>query len=141
LNQYYKRHLAGCCSNSGLDLAAMAREFGVANAYDRRVVAALGNQNFNMATRLYAQQLISYNFAPWKTGLDVMFQAGSDYFKTVMVTPKGLPVDVTIKDTCGEISMIVTAYGKVVGLPEDMFAACQNQAGVTFTNVIEVKNT
>jgi hypothetical protein len=141
LNQYYKRHVAGCCSNAGLDLAAMAAAFGVSNAYDFYIQQALGGQQFNMVTQPGAQQLLAYTLAPWKDGVGSIPIQGANYFKQVLLTPAGVPVDVTIKDDCGNLSIIVTATTKVIGLPNDMFAAGERYEGVTFTNTIEVKNS
>jgi hypothetical protein len=141
LNQYYKRHIAGCCSNAGLDLAAMAAAFGVANAYDFYVQAALGGQQFNMVTQPGAQQLLAYTLAPWKDGVGSIPVTGANYFKQVLISPSGVPMDVTVKDDCGSVSIIVTATTKVIGLPNDMFAHGERWDGVTFTNTIEVKNS
>jgi hypothetical protein len=119
-------------------LLEQARQFGFAFAYDKRLATALGGQNYNLITTAGAIQWLSFNFANWREG--VTFQIGQNYAKTLVFTPSGLPVDLTMKDDCGNLSVTMTAIGKIVTLPSDIYESGDEYAGVNYVNGLEVVN-
>ena len=62
------------------------------------------------------------------------------YSRTIAFTPAGVPVDLTLKDDCGNLSVIVTATGKVVTLPTDIYEAGDKFAGVNYVNCVSIVN-
>jgi hypothetical protein len=55
-------------------------------------------------------------------------------------TPAGLPVDLTMKDDCGNLSIVLTTTGKIVTLPTDIYEAGDKYAGVNYVNCVEIVN-
>jgi hypothetical protein len=45
-----------------------------------------------------------------------------------------------LKDDCGNLSVIVTAVGKIVTLPTDIYEASDKLAGVNYVNCVVVNN-
>jgi len=136
-----QRARAGCCTNSGLNIAEILAQFGFGFAYDRRIAAAFGGQNFSMITVPGAIQLLSYQLAGWKDGIPPGPGLGSGYVLFGAFTRAGVPVDVIIKDECpGKITFSVTANIQIATLPNNMFYAGEDLEGVNFINAVEVKN-
>lgn len=136
LNNYLLRSQFGCCTDQGIDLKALWAKYGVASAYDRFLTAALGDKDYSLLTQPGALALLWYTKAGWSNGASV--NIGADYAMTGIVSPNtGVPMDLTIKDDCGNISVSVIATTKVVGLPTDMFSTNDNLDAVTFVNKIE----
>ena len=127
---------AGCCGADGLNIIDIARQNQFGYAYDARLAAALGGQEFAMLTVPGAIQWLSLNFANWRAGLTL--SVGTDYATTLVYTPSGLPVDLTLKDDCGNLSIIMTAIGKAVTLPLDIYEASDKYAGINYVNLLEV---
>lgn len=66
---------------------------------------------------------------------------GTNYEHMVIRDPKtGFPLDLTISDNCGVISVNITGTPKVVGLPNDLYAVGDEQEGVNYFNKIKVVN-
>lgn len=132
----YGKHInAGCCSTTGVDVMEMSNQFGKAFLYDKRVATALGDNNKSIVFQPGALALLYYNEAPTNPAF------GGNYVKFRVNSPRtGLPIDITISDNCGTISIIGYANTKLVGLPLDMFAVGDEYAGVTFVNKIKVVN-
>lgn len=140
LYKYARRVMAGCCSNQGVNLGEIMAQYGKAVAYDRRVANELGGNNFNFVVQSGALQLITFNMFEGAEGLNVI--TGSDYSRTVIVDPQsGLPIDLTIKDNCGQVSVILTATTKLISMPDDMFGTGDIYDGCKFFNTIEVVNS
>ena len=138
LNRYYRRMLAGCCSNQGIDLGSIFAQYGSAVAYDRRVKNAFGDEVHGLAVQLGAVAPLWFTWNQWKDGMAVP-QGGSDYVNYGLITPRlGVPVDVYFLDKCpGSLHIIVAAVTKCVGLPTDLFPTGDLYDGVTFVNKIK----
>lgn len=134
----FNAYKAGCCSQFGLDLAEMAMQSGLAFAYDQRVATAFGGQLYNLVTTPGAIQLLSYNLASWKDGVN--FQMGASYARTLFTTPAGLTADLTMKDDCGNLSVVVTFTGKVVALPTNIYESSDKYSGVNYVNSLQIVN-
>lgn len=129
---------AGCCTQYGIDLALISAQNGFGFAYDARLASALGSQLKVLVTTPGAMQWISFNLAEWNAGLTV--PSGSNYAKTIAFTPAGLPVDLTLKDDCGNLSIVVNHTGKLVTLPTDIYEAGDKYAGVNYVNGVQIVN-
>lgn len=133
LNDYMKFANHGCCFNGGVDVMAMANEYGKAVMYDKRVRAALGSELKSIAFQAGSLALLHYNEAPQVPNI------GANYMKFRVNAPRtGLPMDVTIQDNCGVISILVMVNTKLVGLPTDMFLTGDEYRGVKFVNKITI---
>lgn len=141
LHKYFLRTaMKGCCTDQGIDLNAMWEQFGIAFAYDRRIVDAFGS-DMAILTQPRSLVLLHYVRAPFKDGAPMPIQQGANYFYTTVISPRlGIPYDLAVKDDCGNISITVTATTKLENLPDDLFPGEGNYAGVNFFNKIQVAN-
>jgi hypothetical protein len=138
MQRYANAVKAGCCSTSGIDLLAISQQNGFGFAYDSRVAAAQTDQTHALVTTAGAIQWLSYNLAEWNSNFTPSVGAG--YSRTIAFTPAGVPVDLTLKDDCGNLSVIVTATGKIVTLPTDIYEAGDKFAGVNYVNCVSIVN-
>jgi hypothetical protein len=129
--KYARLMQAGCCSSQGLDLAAMRDAYGKAVVWDRRVNAVTGNDGF-WVLQPGALAVITYSGADQGMGMAQVLE-GANYRKMTIQDPQsGLPIDLTISDNCGNVSITARAVAKVVGLPNDLFAAGDHMNHVNF---------
>jgi hypothetical protein len=138
MQRYANAVQAGCCTQFGIDLLAISQQNGFGFAYDSRVAAAQGSQLKNLVTTAGAIQWLSFNLADWNQGITPV--AGSNYSKTLVFTPAGLPVDLTMKDDCGNLSIVLTTTGKIVTLPTDIYESSDKYAGVNYVNCVQIAN-
>jgi hypothetical protein len=139
MQRYANAVQAGCCSQFGIDLLAISQQNGFGFAYDARLAAAQGSQNKALITTAGAIQWLSFNLAEWNAGITPV--AGSNYSKTLVFTPAGLPVDLTMKDDCGNLSIVLTTTGIVAALPTDIYEAGDKFAGVNYVNCVSIVNS
>ncbi len=131
---------AGCCSTNGLNLAEMLAQYGHTYSYDRRLAAALGGNDFALAIQPNALTLLQYTVNGWADGLPEAYHSGA-YYKTVIQSPtSGVMMDLTIKDDCGAVHILVTATTKLVGMPDDLYPVGDIYEGVKYANQIRVVN-
>jgi hypothetical protein len=138
MQRYANAVQAGCCTQYGIDLLAISQQNGFGFAYDARLAAAQGSQTKALVTTAGAMQWLSFNMAEWNAGITPV--AGSNYSKTIAFTPAGLPVDLTMKDDCGNLSIVVTHTGKLVTLPTDIYESGDKYAGVNYVNCVSIVN-
>lgn len=139
LYHYYRRALAGCCTDAGANIAAVMSMYGKVVTYDKRLVAALGN-DVSIMTRPGSMALLWFTQSGWLNGTPIPEQA-ADYFSTSIFSPRlNIPMDVVMKNDCGSVSIIVTATTKLVALPTDQFATGDDMDGVNWVNEIKVTN-
>ena len=139
MQRYANAIQAGCCTQYGIDLLEISRQNGFAFAYDQRLASALGSQLKNIVTTAGAIQWLSFNLANWNS-INTTFQVGTNYAKTLVFTPSGTPVDLTLKDDCGNLSINMVATGKIVTLPTDIYEASDKYAGINYVNGLEIVN-
>ena len=133
--RYWQFLQAGCCADYGLDLAEIMRQYGYAFGYDKRVAEAHpdGQAGF-MVVQPGALQVLNFSRAEGRDAYGEILKQGSNYAYFVVRSPRfDLAYDVTLKDDCGVISLNVTATGKVIALPNDMFAVGDEYEGVIYT--------
>jgi hypothetical protein len=131
-NRYARTIQAGCCTQNGMDLSEIANQFGFAYAYDERLATALGGQNNAIVTTNGAVQWLSFNYAEWADGTP--FEIGNNYTKVLVFSPAGVPIDLTMKDDCGKLSITMVAIGKIVTMPDDIYDSTDKYAGVKYLN-------
>jgi len=128
----------GCCTNVGLNLSEMWNEFGVVGAYDRRLQTALGGSEFSLALQPGSLAAIAFTENNWLEGADGIVQEGSNYAEAVIISPRtGMPMDLYVKNDCGNIQINLYARLYVRGLPSTLFPTGDNFDGVTFVNRVE----
>lgn len=143
LYQYYELMKAGCCTTNGVDAMAILAQQGEAATYDRWVAAAFGN-DVSLMLQLGSAQLLTYNAVtrPLAIGglgdLDMTYR---NYWEGIIVDPiSGLPIDISIKNDCGVVHVVLTATVKPVALPNDMWPAGHHLEGVNYLTGIQVVN-
>jgi hypothetical protein len=140
LYSYFRQSsVAGCCANEGIDINAIWNNYGIAVYYDKRVASAAGGNSFAWVTQPGALALLTYNQFD---GEYVYGGNGTNYEHMLIRDPKtAFPLDLTISDNCGVISVNITGTPKVVGLPNDLYAVGDEQEGVNYFNKIKVVNS
>jgi hypothetical protein len=138
MQRYANAMAAGCCTQYGIDLLAITQQNGFGFAYDSRLATAQGSQSKALVTTAGAIQWLSFNLAEWNAGITPA--AGANYTKTQVFTPAGVPVDLTMKDDCGNLSIVLTTTGKIVTLPTDIYEASDKYAGVNYVNCVSIVN-
>lgn len=144
LYSYNRIMSAGCCADSGLNLAEMFATYGKAVSWDRDVQDALGKEQA-YAIMAGAVQLLTLNMNGGTeteiAQINVGTGAGSSFAAVVNSPFTGLPYDVTVEYVCRKIHLIVEGRVKAVGMPIDMFPSGYHAEGVTYVNQISVVNT
>lgn len=129
--KYGRLMQAGCCSSQGLDLMAIRDAYGKAVVWDKRVNAIAGNDGF-WVLQPGALAVLTYSGADQGMGMASVLE-GANYRKMTIQDPQsGLPIDLTISDNCGNVSLRARAVAKLVALPSDMFATGDSMEGVNF---------
>jgi len=139
LYSYFRRALAGCCTTQGIDLTRIMELYGKAVMYDKRVATAAGGNEFAWVLQPGSLALVHYNqYEGTGNAPNVSGQpSAGNYWSGVINDPKtGFPLDLLISDNCGKISMVVEANAKLCSLPNDLFNAADENAGVNFFNCI-----
>jgi len=141
LAKYYRLMQAGCCSTSGLDLSQILGAYGTAVLYDGRVQKAFADADKAIAIQPGSLQVVTYNENDNGIAEAAGVQWGANYYKRIIYSPQSnLPIDLTLSDNCGNLSIFMRANVKVCGLPTDLFAPGDDMEGVTYVNGIEVVN-
>ncbi len=141
--QYYDRVLAGCCADQGVDLGAIAREFGKVVMFDRRISTSY-ESGHAIVTQPRALTLLQYaqNEIFEDTGNRILQTRGTSFNHQVIFGPNGLKMDLNVSEqTCGDIDIVLTGTTKLVSLPDDIFGTGDSKDGVKFFNEIQVDNS
>ena len=118
LHNYLRLMQLGCCTDYGLDIAAIQREYGM---------ASIANG---------ALQVLYYN--RW-SGLFGAQDANQSYGQVMGAL--GIPYDIVIKHDCGRIDVTITATTKLVALPDDLYQTGDHLDGVKGFAEINVVNS
>lgn len=145
LYEGYMDAQVGCCSDSGIDVSQALQSYGIATMWDRRVETAMANSSQGANTSMILQPgslaLLYHTRSGWKNGMERRWvDGGSSYIFTTITGRAGTPMDVTVTDNCGTITIAVTATTKVVGLPTDMYKSGDTFEGVVGVNSVKVTN-
>lgn len=144
LYQYWQLMKAGCCTQDGIDAMEIMNQYGEVVAYDRWVAAAFGN-DVSIMLQLGSAQLLTYNAvtSPLQLGslvdLDMSYR---NFWEGIIVDPiSGLPIDISIKQDCGDVHIVLTSTVKPVALPNDLWPAGHHLEGVNYLTGIQVVNS
>lgn len=144
LYEGYMDAQVGCCTDSGFDLQGALNAYGIATMWDRRIETAMAasaqGANTSLITQPGALALLSHTRAGWTNGMPADWKIGGDYAFRAIVGRTGTPLDLTVSDNCGVVTIAVTATTKVVGLPQDMYKSGDTFEGVTGVNSVQVVN-
>ncbi len=141
LDKYMNLMEKGCCSNQGLDLGALFATYKKAFMWDRRVQDEMGSGDLSVAIGLGALQPVTYTANNDGINDALGLNIGANYQKQVIYIPGwNIPVDLTISDDCGNISIIMEANVDVKGMPSDLFAPSDYLSGVNGVAKIKVIN-
>lgn len=146
LFRYYQFMRAGCCTQDGVDALAILAQQGEAVTYDHWVETEFGG-DVSLMLQTGSVQLLHYN--GFSNALsDVTSIAGFDMsaakigFTGVILDPRtGYPIDISIREDCNVVSIVVRALAKPVSLPFDMFGVGSVYEGVNWAAGIQVVNT
>lgn len=128
---------AGCCADGGLDLFAILQQYGKAIEWDSYITTAFGSNAMSLVTQLGAMQLLTYS-ASTAPNFNGFVNRGTNFELIPLVSPRlGLPIDLTVSNDCGNLSLTMTTSLKVVGMPLDMFPTGDYQSGVNYVNYIQ----
>lgn len=139
--KYAMATMAGCCSQQGVDSSEAMRLYGKQVSYDSKVQNAIGKDK---AWVIQPGSLapVYWNLNDNGIAAAAGVQEGANYRKLIIQDPaSGLPIDLTISDNCGSVSIIVRATTKLCGMPIDIFAPGDPMEGVTGFAGIKVTNT
>jgi hypothetical protein len=119
----------------------MFAAYGFANMFDRRLQNELG-ADYALTIAPKALQPVYYvknnDGVHEALGLTV----GANYQKQVIMEPStGLPIDLTLSDDCGNVSIIMETVVDLKALPSDLYAPGDYMEGVTGVGKIKVVNT
>lgn len=130
----------GCCATEGVDLLGVMGRYGKAVAWDSYVVDAFSSNNISLMTQLGAMQLLTYTIGTEASFNPLASGAASNFEIIPLVTPRyGIPVDLIVSNSCGQISLTMQVSTKLVALPLDLICSGAS-AGVNFVNLLEVNN-
>jgi hypothetical protein len=134
--KYFKKLYAGSIAAEGIDYGQFAAQNDVVFIADKKVKAALGNENFIMLAPGAVQMLTYLEFE------GELNTANDDSYKQdVIVNPKtGRKFDFQLKNDCGNISVNLKLAHKLVGLPTDMYPVGHSHQNVTFVNEFAISN-
>lgn len=136
--KYAQKLNAGCCSQAGLDVSALLSAMGWAMIGDYRVTDLLGATHF-LSLDPGAAQLIYFNEFAGPKGIR---ELDSDTAKQYVISDPatGIPFDFSATFDCGKWHFQMKLAFKVVGRPQDLFAAGDRLNGVTGVNEYVIVN-
>ncbi|MFI5204289.1 MAG: hypothetical protein ACHQF2_07310 [Flavobacteriales bacterium] len=132
----------GCCADNGINLFEMMRRYNKAVMWDSYIVAALNEDDRNaLMTQLGAMQPVFANMGSTPEFRNVSGPGSRDFEMFSMTTPRyGIPFDLTITNTCGNLSWTLETSPWLFAAPLDMFPVTDVYEGVNFVNQIQVTN-
>lgn len=132
----------GCCADNGIDLFAMLQRYGISTMWDSYIVAALGGDDRNaLMTQLGAMQPVFANMGSTPEFADISGPGSRDFEMFGMTTPRyQIPFDLTVSNTCGNLSWTLETSAWLFAAPMDMFGVGDVYEGVNFVNQLQVTN-
>lgn len=133
---YYQLMQAGCCTAQGVDALAILNQLGFAATYDRYVATEFGN-DVSLMLQVGSAQLLTYNAVTPAIvnlgGLGELDMTYRNFFQAIIQDPlTGFPVDLSIKQDCGDVHIVMTATSKPVALPFTLMPASHPNEGVNW---------
>lgn len=141
LSKYINLMSKGCCSAAGYDLEKLFAAYGFASMFDRRLHNEIG-ADYALAIAPKALQPVYYVKNNDGVNDAIGLNVGANYQKQVIYEPStGLPIDLTLSDDCGNVSIIMETVVDLKALPSDLYAPGDYMEGVTGVGKIKVVNT
>lgn len=146
LYEYYQIMRAGCCTNDGINALAILQQLGEVFTYDHYVEQEFGT-DVSLLLQLGSVQLLNYNgWANYNIDLPGIGALASDSVRIgwhgVILDPEtGYPIDISIKEDCNVMHIVVRALAKPVGLPFDLFGVGSIFEGVNWATGVQVVNS
>lgn len=138
---YFGATNIGCCADSGMQLDQALAQYGYGYAFDQRLVNAYASDDKVLSLVYGAIVPLVYTLSPWKDGVTPLITGGADYIHTSVFSRRlGIPMDLTIKDNCGVISINLVATTKLIAVPTDVFASNDPLFGKNGANEILITN-
>lgn len=142
--KYMQLLQSGCCTTAGLDIGDLFSRFGQAVAFDKDFNATFG-ANMAVLLQLRSAQLLTLNYAmnaDVPALQNINWAAASNYYSTTVLHPEsGLPIDLTLKNDCGAIHIIMRATSKLVALPNNLYATGESMEGVNWITGLKAVNS
>ena len=111
----------GCCADSGMNLELAMSRNGLGYAYDKRLTTALASENKFMLYKYGSILPLFHVVNPWKDGI-APGMIGANYTHTSIFSPRfGMPMDLTLSDNCGSITIAVAVNTQLITVPSDQF--------------------
>ncbi len=141
---YLELMKAGCCTQNGINALDILNQQGEAVTYDRYVQAVMGADT-SIMLQTGSIQMLTYNaVSPRLTslgGLGELDMTYRNFFEAIIQDPlTGFPLDLTIKNDCGVVHIVLSATAKPVDLPLDLMPAGHPMEGITYAAGIQVVN-
>lgn len=143
-NEIYKylkyRIPAGCCADSGLDIARMLQQNQMLFMPNVNIETTFGTDHF-ISLAAGAVQLLTYNEFEGREGLN-QITTGGDHQRFVLRDPlTNIPFDVLINRPCdGNYNVWMRIIYEVCCMPNDLFSTGDRLAGVTQVNEWRIVN-
>lgn len=140
--RYMRMLNIGCCSDQGIDLAQGLAKYGNNPTFFDRRVQAEWSTDEALIIQPGALQVLEFAEYLVDPAMQMGFQVyGADYATGVIADPMtGMLINILVKDTCGDISIILHTVNKVVAMPSDMFPTGHFMDGVNWVNELKVVN-
>lgn len=137
--KYMKRMNAGCCADSGLNLAEMLQQNGMVFMPSYRVEDVFGTNHF-ISMAAGAAQLVTFNEFEGADPLNTV--RGGDHERYVIVDPiTGVPIDLLINRPCdGYLNIFMRVIYEMCALPSDVYSIGDRLYGVTQINEFKIVN-
>lgn len=140
--RYMRMLNIGCCSDQGIDLKQGIAAYGQYPTFFDRRVQSEWSVNEALIVQPGAIQVLEFaEFmvdAEMKSALQFY---GSDYATGIISDPMtGMLMNILVKDSCGNISIVLHTVNKLVNMPSDMFPTGHFMDGVNFVNELVVQN-
>lgn len=127
---YFNASMIGCCTDGGMMLDEAMARWGLAYAYDQRLTTALGSTNEFMVLEPGNLVPVYFTMAQWKEGVNPIFIDSGNYKLVAITDPMtGVPMDLTVSENCGEISITVSTAEKLINLPTDFYSTPDPYSG------------
>lgn len=141
LQMYLEAAKAGCCAASGINIAEIYSQYGLAAINSYRADASFGGADHFLSMEPGAVQLISWNEYEGIQGINTVDT--EIYKQTILIDPKnGMKYDFKANMDCnGKWSFFLRCYSKLAGLPNDLYNSADRLEGVTFVNGFKIVNS
>lgn len=134
----FRRANAGCCSEDGIDIQAIAAMTGTTFIPNRNIASTFSATDF-ITMSIGAVQLLRFNTNIGARGIREIDT--ETHKQTVLIEPEtGIPFDFTMTYDCGDWILELDLAYEAVGMPTDAFSVGDEFEGVTQVNHFRITN-